>query len=88
MHQHKTTINPPITPVQLQSVEVLAEQLNGLIDRYIQLHGIYSKYAYMADHESTKERIGCMLSNIETAIDAIITEMQKQPQYLIRTELR
>ena len=77
----------PVTPVPLKSVEELSEQLNGLIDRYIQLHGIYNKYAFMADNESIKEKLGGILSNIEKAIDILVTAMEK-PQYIIRTEVR
>ena len=84
-HQPKkpTQTKPPtIKPVD--NIPALTEQLNGLIDRYNDIYGLYSKLQYMPKNESA-ERLKRVLDNIEKAIEAICLRLT-QTQVIVNTE--
>lgn len=79
----------PIDEIQVvplneeKTIIPLVEQLNGLIDRYNAIYGIYQKTMFSSNEEQ-KERLGGVLTNIEKAINALC-ERITVPFFLLKT---
>lgn len=71
---------PSIEEKELDIVAI-AEQLNGLIDRYNALHAVLNKLVFTkADKE--RERLNAVLGSIEKAIQALCLRLT-QREYII-----
>lgn len=75
-----------VIPINAEKTIIpLVEQLNGLIDRYNAIYGLYSKFAFTNGNESDYcKRLKRVLDNIEKAIEALCLQIC-EPKFLIKT---
>ncbi len=88
-HQPKKPIEtkPPIIKPLVKELDIAAvtEQLNGLLDRYNALYGVYSKFEYARIVNERAERIKGVLSNLEKAIEALCLRLSTY-ELIVNTE--
>lgn len=75
-----------IVPINEEKTIIpLVEQLNGLIDRYNAMYGLYLKIQFTRNESDMPERVNAALANIEKAIDALCLRIA-QPQFILKTK--
>lgn len=76
---------PQIIPIKKEvDIVALTEQLNGLIDRYSNVYGIYQKIQYMTNEETTK-RLKKTLESIDNAINALCFRITER-EFILKSE--
>lgn len=83
---HKLPVDEiQIIPINEEKTIIpLVEQLNGLLDRYNAIYGLYSKTHFMPD-SYTNKRLERVLTNIEKAIEALCLRLT-ETRFLMKTE--